>query len=163
MKRQLENEDGRTLWELWVGIVFFAVICELIGIWFVPERLSYSMGIVLGAMCSCIMATHMHWSLAKGLSLESEAAVSYIRKQGILRYVAVTIVMIIVMLLHKFINPLSWFLALMGLKASAYLQPFFHRLLLGKEGILKEQELEKQLLLEYEERLASEDEEEEES
>jgi uncharacterized membrane protein YphA (DoxX/SURF4 family) len=70
---------------------------------------------------------HMWWSLDRSLEFVQDAAVKMMTKHNILRYVAIVVVMGIIMV-SGFANPLSAFLGLMGLKVAAYIQPFTHKI-----------------------------------
>lgn len=158
-----ETVEIRTLKELWLGIFCWGFLAEIVGFFFVKNHFfAYTTGILLGIVSASAMAYHMFWALDRGLGESQEVAEKYIRKQSVIRYVAVVIVMALVMFFSEWVNPLSWFLALMGLKVAAYLQPLTHRILLGKKGILLEKEQEKALQREYAESLLEEEDEEEE-
>ena len=112
---------NRTLFELEVGILIFGVVCQLFG--FLPkDKLSYSMGLWLGIITAAFAAFHMWWTLDKGLDLEEKSAVGYLGRQNIIRYVVIVAV-IAAAALSGVVSPLSAFLGIMGLKASAYMQP----------------------------------------
>lgn len=61
------------------------------------------------------------------LEYAGDAAVKLITRHNIIRYMVIVIVMALVMI-SGFANPLSAFLGLMGLKVAAYLQPFTHKI-----------------------------------
>lgn len=111
---------------LWVGILLYGVLCEIVGLIFVSDRLSYSIGLLAGIACALFMATHMAWSLNQALDLGEGDAVKKMQVHNILRYIIVVIVFF-ALLYSKLGNPLSAFLGVMGLKVAAYLQPFTHK------------------------------------
>ena len=112
--------------DLWVGILLYGVLCEIVGLIFVNDRLFYSIGLAAGIACALFMATHMAWSLNQALDLGEGDAVKKMQVHNILRYVVVVIVFFL-LLYTKLGNPLSAFLGVMGLKVAAYLQPFTHK------------------------------------
>ena len=111
---------------LWVGVLLYGVLCEIVGLIFVNDRLFYSIGLAAGIACALFMATHMAWSLNQALDLGEGDAVKKMQVHNILRYVVVVIVFFL-LLYTKLGNPLSAFLGVMGLKVAAYLQPFTHK------------------------------------
>lgn len=111
---------------LWVGILLYGVLCEIVGLIFVSDRVFYSVGLLVGIVCALFMATHMAWSLNQALDLSEGDAVKKMQVHNILRYVVVVIVFF-ALLYTKLGNPLSTFLGVMGLKVAAYLQPFTHK------------------------------------
>lgn len=80
---------------------------------------------------AALAAYHMWRTLDRALDLE-ESAARVIQKNSILRYAVIVVVLGIIMV-TEVCNPLAAFLGLMGLKVSAYLQPFTHRLRSSKK------------------------------
>lgn len=125
MKKKLA-QLSEVLPGLWVGILLYGVLCEIVGLIFVKERLFYSVGLIAGIVCALFMATHMAWSLNQALDMSENDAVRKMQTHNILRYMIV--VFVFFLLLYTGLgNPLSAFLGVMGLKVAAYLQPFTHK------------------------------------
>lgn len=148
---RVQDEEG-TLKEVSVGIIAYGVICEFAGVFFVEDPLYYSFGIVAGVITALAYIYHMLWALEQSLEQGEAYAQKFIRKQNLLRYFVLVVLMLVFVYTNS-ANPLSWFLALMGVKAAAYLQPLTHKILLGKEGRLQEKQQEEIWLREYEERV----------
>lgn len=125
MKKKL-TQLSDVLPDLWAGILLYGVLCEIVGLIFVEDRLFYSIGLTAGIVCALFMATHMAWSLSQALDMPEGDAVKKMQVHNILRYIVVVIVFFI-LLFTKLGNPLSAFLGIMGLKVAAYLQPFTHK------------------------------------
>ncbi len=113
---------NRTLFELEIGILIFGVVCQLF-VFLTKDKAGYSIGLWIGILTAALSAYHMWRTLDKGLDFEQKAAVSYMTRQNMLRYVVLVIV-IAVVAVTKIGNPLSAFLGIMGLKASAYMHFF---------------------------------------
>ncbi|WMC94122.1 hypothetical protein [Kineothrix sp. MB12-C1] len=126
MQRERKKID-RTLLELIVGIVFWGLLCQMTGIWFVADKLNYSIGIWLGTAVAAGAGAHMWWGLDRALNYSQDAAQKQLTKYNIIRYLFIVVVLAIIML-SEIANPLSAFLALMGLKVAAYAQPITHRI-----------------------------------
>lgn len=128
-----ETEHGRVhlpaiVTEMWVGIIAFAALCELIGVWFVPDKAGYSIGLWMGAVLSCICSYHIWSALDRSLDLPDEKAAA--RRVGagyIIRYLAL-IVLIVILFLTKIGSPFAAFLGYIGMKPAAYLQPTVHKI-----------------------------------
>ena len=118
---------NNTLLELFVGILFWGVICQAAGVWIVKDKPGYSIGLWIGIFLAALSGTHMWWALDRFLEYAGDAAVKLISRHNIIRYMVIVIVMALVMI-SGFANPLSAFLGLMGLKVAAYLQPFTHKI-----------------------------------
>ena len=124
------KEQNATLIELWVGIVFFALISLLAGIWFVGNKLAYALGLLVGALTAVYLAWHMARSIDKMLDrteLGADAGAG-MRVSSLLRYGIVVLVLIITALVSAWVNPISVFIGIIGLKVAAYLQPFTHKI-----------------------------------
>lgn len=129
------KELNSVLAELVVGIILVGMVCEVTVVWFVTDKVKYSLGLMIGIILAAAMALHMAWALDTAVSMDVSGAEKKIRFNSIFRYLVVVIILFIVMV-TKFANPLAVFLGIMSLKAAAYLQPSIHRLkikLYGKE------------------------------
>lgn len=124
------KKQNATLIELWVGIVFFALVSLLAGIWFVENKLAYVLGLLAGALTAIYLAWHMARSIDKMLDkAELGADVGAgMRVSSLLRYGIVVLVLIITALVSEWVNPISTFVGIIGLKVAAYLQPFTHKI-----------------------------------
>ena len=91
--------------ELVLGIIVYGIVVELAGVWFVTDKLRYT----------------------------TEHAQAKIIAKSILRYVIVVIVFF-VMMKFNLGNLFTAFIGVLGLKISAYLQPFTHKFVLKLQG-----------------------------
>lgn len=143
--REVQNRDmavknegriDKTLLELSLGSIFWGILCQMTIVWFVEDKAGYSIGLWLGIILAVAAGIHMWWSLDRALDFMQDAAVKMMAKHNIIRYLVIVIVMALIMV-SGFANPLAAFLGVMGLKVSAYLQPFTHKVCvkLYKEGI----------------------------
>lgn len=118
---------NESLPEIAIGIIVWGVICQVAFVWFTEQKLSYSIGLWIGIVLAQVLAYHMAWGLNRILSLDEKSATTIGAKYGMIRYGIVLIVMGILMI-TEFANPISAFLGVMGLKVAAYVQPFTHKL-----------------------------------
>lgn len=124
------KKQNATLIELWVGIVFFALVSLLAGIWFVENEIAYALGVLVGALTAVYLAWHMARSIDKMLD-RAEAGADPgmgMRVSSLLRYGIVVLVLIITAFASEWVNPISTFVGIIGLKVAAYLQPFTHKI-----------------------------------
>ena len=112
MKRKIDP----TLLELWLGILAYGVIFEIVLLFF-SRNPAYSIGLWIGVFLALAGAFHMWWALDRGLDLPEKEAV---KSMGALMFV-------------DFANPIFTFCGYMGMKVAAYLNPLIHRLRAGKE------------------------------
>ena len=122
------KKPDRTLTELAVGIAAWGLLCQVTVVWLVADKAGYSLGLWMGVLLAAAAGVHMWWALDRALDYGRDAAVKMITKHNIIRYFVFVIVMALIMV-SGFANPLAAFLGLMGLKVAAYLQPFTHKAL----------------------------------
>ena len=120
------NSWKRTLIELLTGSIFAGIVFELIGLIFVQDKLSHSIGMLIGIFIALAMATHMAFSLNSALDWDEEHAKRSIWKSYMVRYVSVAICIGLIAY-FRIGNVISCFFGIMSLKASAYFQPYLHR------------------------------------
>lgn len=118
MKKKI-TAINRTLFELETGILLFGILCQVPVFW-VKDKAGYSLGLWIGIVTAMLGAFHMWWSLDRALDLPEKAAVRSMSTHNIIRYL-VFVVVIGGIAAAGIANPLSAFLGIMSLKASAYL------------------------------------------
>lgn len=125
------------------GILIYGVCIEVVGIWFVSDKLGYTTGLAIGIACACWMAVNMATVIRDSVDTCDEAQAKRISTgKSNLRYTIVAVVFIIMIKLELG-NPLVAFVGVMGLKVSAYLQPFAHKFiskLRGRGGVSSDSE-----------------------
>lgn len=112
---------------LLINILIWGVLWQVLGIWFVKDKLSCSIGLWIGVFTAMAMAIHMAWSLNIAVDYGEKDATALMTKHNLIRYGIVLIVEGTVMI-TGFANPLTAFLGIMGLKVAAYLEPITHKL-----------------------------------
>lgn len=117
-----------------LGILVYGVLVELIGVWFVSDKIRYTTGLAIGIALACGMAVNMAVVLQDAVDIYGESrAQSKIVAKSILRYLLVVIVFF-VMMKWNLGNPIIAFIGVLGLKVSAYFQPFAHRFITKLQG-----------------------------
>lgn len=115
--------------ELILNIVLYGLIAQIIGVWFVADKLRYTTGLWLGVAVAAGMAVHMAVVIRDTVELMAE---KQIRRRtllfSLLRYVAVVLVFVATAY-FRLGDPVVMFIGVMGLKAAAYIQPFTHKIL----------------------------------
>ncbi len=124
LKPDFWKRRNRTLLEMHIGMLVFGVVCEIPGL-FLKWRVIYAVSLWLGVALAMLAAAHMQRSLERSLD-QGEAAVKLVFKDYTLRYVLFVVIMLMIIITKK-LNPLVVFLGYMGLKVSALAQPFTHR------------------------------------
>ena len=111
-----------------LGIIVYGVIVELAGVWFVTDKVRYTTGLLCG------MAVNIATVLRDAVELYGEDnAKKKIVAKSLLRY-AVVVIVFFVMMKWNLGNLITAFIGVLGLKVSAYLQPFTHRVIQKLQG-----------------------------
>ena len=125
-----------------LGLSVYAVIVEIIGIFFSGDVLSYTLGLAIGVIAAVLLFIHMAWTLNRAFDYPEDGASKYMRKQSFLRL----FMMLIVMLPGVFFSSIrfiSLILGLLGLKIGALIAPFFLRRLYPEHFVPDEETLSK--------------------
>lgn len=137
---EILRKKERTLLEMHIGMIFFGMVCEIIGLicmvigsagrpsWMhgMDHLAIYSIGLWLGIAAAALSAWHMYRTLDRSLDY-GESATKMIFKGYMIRYVLIVLIMLIIIMTET-LNPLVVFLGYMSLKVTALIQPFTHKL-----------------------------------
>ena len=121
------KKTDRTLLEMHIGQLFYGLVCQVFGLFFVQQQGRYSAGLWFGVACAMVAAVHMAHTLDRAL-LMGDAAAKIITRGYIFRYL-MFIVFLVIVSVTGIMHPLTVFLGYMSLKVTAYIQPFTHKLL----------------------------------
>lgn len=117
-----------------LGILVYGVVVELCGVWFVSDKLRYTTGLLIGIGLACWMAINMAMVLQDAVDGYGESNMQkIIIAKSVFRYIVVVIVFF-VMMKWNLGNLFTAFIGVLGLKVSAYLQPFAHRFMSKLQG-----------------------------
>ncbi len=126
------RKRNRTLLEMHLGMLCFGflcqvtgVICALAGVKVFSDQWDYSLSLWVGIVLAMLSAIHMYRTLDSSLD-QGDAAAKMIFKGYVIRYVLIVLIMLII-IMTKSMNPLVVFLGYMSLKVSALIQPFTHK------------------------------------
>ena len=113
-----------TLTGFLLGIGVYALLVEVIGIFFSENLLSYTLGLLAGTVISVLLIFHMAKTLDKALDMPQEKAAKYVRKQSFIRLFIMVLAMI-AGLAVEWLNFITIVLGLLGLKLGALIAPVF--------------------------------------
>ena len=120
--------------ELVLGILLYGIAVELAGVWFVADKVRYTIGLLIGIALAVGMAINMAIVLQDAVDLYGgEHAQGKIIAKSILRYLIVVVVFF-VMMKFELGNLYTAFIGVFGLKVAAYMQPLTHKLVLKLQG-----------------------------
>lgn len=125
------------------GIIIYGVIIQLAGVWFVEDKISFSIGLWYGIAIAIGMGINMAVVIYDAVTFYGEGnANKQVASKALLRYVVVAILLGILGYFNIG-NIFAAFVGIMGLKVSAYLQPLLTKLvnkLLGRDDATSEDE-----------------------
>ena len=110
------------------GIIGYGVVVQLAGVWFVKDKLGYSIGLWYGIAIAVWLAINIATVIFDSVVMgDSKQASRIIIAKSVFRYVVVVILFLL--LGHfRFGNLFTAFAGVLGLKVSAYLQPLFGKI-----------------------------------
>lgn len=107
------------------GIIGYGVVVQLAGVWFVSDKLGYSIGLWYGIAIAVGLAINIATVIFDSVAMgDSKQAHRRIIAKSVFRYVAV-VILFFTLGYFRFGNLFSAFLGVLGLKMSAYLQPLW--------------------------------------
>ncbi|MDD6193520.1 MAG: hypothetical protein PUB19_01315 [Lachnospiraceae bacterium] len=108
-----------------IGILLYGGILQVVGIWFVTDKVRYSSGLWIGIACAVGMAIHLAMVIEEAVRI-GDGNTKRLSMKSVLRYLVVVAVFFF-MMYFRLGNFISAFLGVLGLKVSAYAQPFMHK------------------------------------
>lgn len=118
------------------GILIYGLMIQLIGVWFVTDKVDYSIGLWYGIMIAIGMAINLAMVIYDAVTFDGEGnANKRVAAKSMLRYIVVA-VLFGILGYFEFGNLFSAFLGAMGLKFSAYAQPFLNKIVNKSNGSL---------------------------
>ncbi|MBD5514691.1 MAG: hypothetical protein HDR06_08560 [Lachnospiraceae bacterium] len=122
MKKKIDP----TLFDLCLGIFLYGLIFQAVLLFF-SRRASYSLGFWIGVVLAIAGSVHMWWSLNRGMDQAAKQAAKTIGTNNLIRYLVLVVVMF-VLIYTDFANPIFMFCGYMGMKISAYLNPWLRKI-----------------------------------
>lgn len=141
------NQIKEIMMGFYIGIGIYAVVIEVVGIFFSENILSYTLGLLLGVGASIFLFHHMARTLDYGLDLQEGDASKYVKRQSFIRLVAMLVILTIGMTVEE-ISFITVILGLLGLKIAALVTPFILKHLYPDSYVTKEDELTEELVQE---------------
>ena len=119
---------------LLAGIVIYGLLVQITGIWFVEDKIGYSIGLWYGIAIAIGMAINLATVIYDAVTFDgAENANKRVAAKSMLRYIVVAILFGILGY-FEFGNLFTAFLGVMGLKISAYAQPFLNKIVNKSNG-----------------------------
>ena len=122
MRMSMKKKIDPTLFDLCLGILLYGVIFQAVLLCF-SRRADYSLGLWIGVFLAVAGAVHMWWSIDRGMEQAARRAAKTVGANNLIRYLVLVAVMF-VLIYTDFANPIFMFCGYMGMKISAYLNPW---------------------------------------
>ena len=117
-----------------LGIVIYGVIIQLTGVWFVEDKWGYSIGLWYGIAIAIGMGINIATVIYDTVTFYSTGnANKRVAVKSILRYFVV-VILFLILGYFEIGNLFTAFLGAMGLKFSAYMQPFLNKIVNKWQG-----------------------------
>ncbi len=120
MKRLNQALPGLVL-----GILIYGVLVEVIGVWFVSDKIRYTTGLLIGIGCAVGMAIHIAMIIEESVRI-GQGHEKYLSFKSVMRYLVLCAVMI-TMTYFNLGNMFTAIIGILGLKVSAYVQPLLYK------------------------------------
>lgn len=112
-------------------ILVYGVLVELIGVWWVEDKIRYSSGLAIGIGLALFMSVNIASSIWGMMDVTTKKAQVGVAIKAVARYAVVAVVSV-TMGYFNLGNILTWFVGVMGLKVAAFVQPLIHKVFFGK-------------------------------
>jgi len=122
------QETKQTLYEL-IGGIILCFLLFLFGNIFVPNRIAYTLGLLIGCLIAAVMSGHMYHALFQAMLYDEETAAKKVQKGTLLRLLLMMAGLVTALLLPEWISIIGVALGVLSLKFSAYLQPLTHKVI----------------------------------
>lgn len=126
------EEAKETLRDLKTGIIFVTILLIAAGIAFVPGRMAFCLGVLLGGGVAFFLSIHMYNSIEMALDMDSESAKKFTQKKTGIRMLIMGMAVLAACIFPVYLNVFGVAAGLLGLKLSAYMQPFIHKYIAPK-------------------------------
>lgn len=120
-----------TVRDVLTGALLYGIIVEIIGLILVENRLSYSLGILVGYICVTAMICHMYLVLEKALDMDPDSAKKYSLRNNILRYLVLALVLVLAAMIPQ-VSVIAAIIMIYGMNISAFLQPQINKYITSK-------------------------------
>lgn len=122
---------NQVLPELLLEMVIYGAVVQLAGMWFVDNKVQYTVGLWIGIIIAMGMAVNMAIVILDTVDAMGERrSTAKTAMFAALRYLVVVLAFVLVWYFDLG-NLIAMFFGVMGLKVSAYLQPFTHKFITG--------------------------------
>ena len=121
------KQQNRIILEMYIGILTWGALCQLVGAFFAKDQRMYAGSLWFGILFAMVNTLQMYRSLDRALDFDEQGARKIVHRAFAVRYIALILFLGVIMI-TGIMDGLVVFLAYMGMKVAAYIQPFTHKL-----------------------------------
>lgn len=118
-------------------ILVYGLFVELVGVWWVEDKLRYTSGLLIGIGLALFLSIHISMTIWGMMDVQNKKGQAMIAVKAVFRYFVVVAVSM-TMGYFRLGNIFTWFAGVMGLKVAAFLQPLIHKVIFGKSQSTEE-------------------------
>ncbi|SFQ21011.1 hypothetical protein SAMN02910358_01116 [Lachnospiraceae bacterium XBB1006] len=112
-------------------ILVYGILVEVVGVWWVEDKLRYTTGLLIGIGLALFLSINIASSIWGMMDVSGKKGQAMVAVKAVLRYFVVVVVSMTMGYFHLG-NIATWFIGVMGLKVAAFLQPLIHKVFFGK-------------------------------
>lgn len=120
------RQKNKAIWtvvDVWIGLIIYFIIFEIIGLIFVENRIPYTVGLLIGCVTAGFLIWNMFVSIDAALDMTEADATKYTKKKSLFRMLVMLVVACVGMRVYWVSFP-AVIIGLLGLKLSAFFQPY---------------------------------------
>lgn len=121
------KQKNRIILEMYIGILAWGVLCQLVGAFLAKDQGMYARSLWFGIVFALVNTLQMYRSLDRALDFDEKTARRMMGQSYGIRYISFMLFLGVIMI-TGIMDALVVFLAYMGMKVAAFLQPFTHKL-----------------------------------
>ena len=121
------KQKNRIVLEMYIGILGWGIVCQLVGAFLVKDQGMYARSLWFGIVFAMVNTLQMYRSLDRALDFDEKTARRMMGQSYGIRYISFMLFLGVIMI-TGIMNALVVFLAYMGMKVAAFMQPFTHKL-----------------------------------
>lgn len=123
--------ENETLHEMLLGIGFANLIILIIGLIICKNKVDAAIGVLVGCFVAVFYVIHMAVTIDDALCLDEKGAAAVLRKNMLIRYGVVCLVVALISY-FELCNPILCIFSCLTIKIGAYLQPVIHNKILKR-------------------------------
>ena len=121
------KQKNRIVLEMDIGILAWGILCQLVGAFLAKDQGMYARSLWFGIAFALVNTLQMYRSLDRALDFDEKTARRMMGQSYGIRYISFMLFLGVIMI-TGIMDALVVFLAYMGMKVAAFLQPFTHKL-----------------------------------